>query len=207
MKIILVFLFSVSVVLQAQEFKSLKAKEALSAYNAELKKIDDLQNKAKEKYKKELTEAMNIAMKSGNLEESVLINSVLESDFKNEDKTNETKSKSKLKEPIVLTDAHGSWTHVKDVNPSNNNTYKFDVQTLGKKYTLKFYFESKSFDMEVLMTGGKQTLLNIGALKQEDYGASIDVSAQIKTKGVYSFLPKIKKPDLVQMSKAEMVIE
>lgn len=209
MKIWLFLLLVISFSLLAQEFKTSKAKEALANYQSEIKKIEALKLKAKEKYKKDLTEALSVAMKAGNLEESVLINSVLEKDLAEEPKsTDDSKGpKSKLKEPIILTDKHGSWAHVKDV--CDTGTYRFDIQTVAKKYTLKIYTEGKNFTMDILMTGGKQTLTNIGSTKEDPVGCSIDITSFIKTKGSYSFLPQLKKPgpDIINISKMEIVIE
>lgn len=209
MKKWLFLLLIISIGLIAQEFKTSKAKDALTNYQSEIKKIEALKLKAKEKYKKDLTEALAVAMKAGNLEESVLINSVLEKDLAEEPKTaDETKgTKGKLKDPIILVDNHGSWAHVKDA--CSTGTYKFDIQTVARKYTLKIYTEGKNFTMDILMTGGKQTLTNIGATKEDPVGCSIDITSFIKTKGSYSFLPQLKKPgpDIINISKMEIVIE
>lgn len=209
MKKWLLLLLIISFSLLAQEFKTSKAKDAFAAHQAEIKKIDALKVKAKEKYKKDLTEALAVAMKNGNLEESVLINSVLEKDLAEEPKDSaDTKSpKSKLKEPIVLVDNHGSWFHTKD--GSSNGNYVFDIQTVARKYTLKVYTTSKGFTMDVMMTGGKQTLVNIGAVKENLTGGEIDITSFIKTKGSYTFMPQLKKPgpDLIDISKLEIIIE
>jgi hypothetical protein len=209
MKKWLCLLLIVSFGLLAQEFKTSKAKEALTNYQTEIKKIEALKQKAKEKYKKDLTDALSAAMKAGNLEESVLINSVLEKDLADEPKdAAETKApKGKLKEPIVLVDNHGSWFHTKD--GSNAGNYKFDIQTVARKYTLKVYTTTKEFTMDILMTGGKQTLTNIGTLKADPTGFSIDVTSFIKVKGPYTFLGQLKKPgpDIIDVSKMEIIIE
>lgn len=70
-QIFLVSMLLLSVIVSAQEFKSLAAKDALAKYQSGIKKLE-------EQYKKDLEAALISATKSGNLDEAILIKATIE---------------------------------------------------------------------------------------------------------------------------------
>lgn len=198
----LILLISVNWIF-AQEFKTTKAKEAQENYIQEKQKLDDMREKAKEKYEKDLIAARDIAMKAGNLKEAVLINSELEKigsiDAKNVDKNliekdDENKnSESKLKGKVnSIVDEHKGRAAA---GINENNSYQFSIEPKSKKYTLKITFsrEQKSKG-EIYLTDSTQKIINVGKIEPNNEKVfTLDISNYIKSKGTYTFTMNYKE--------------
>ena len=78
---ILILIFS-ALHIYCQDFKSVPAKNAYSKYNTELRKVEEIKLAAEKQFKKDLAEAINTALKDGDLDEANHIKAVIDGKVK-----------------------------------------------------------------------------------------------------------------------------